>query len=784
MPTTFNWIYLGNNPTTLDPTEGNSNAENASLFENQSFGTSGDPLYDHITSVTTIDNGGASGALDMNNDATNDQFTTDIGSGAQTFTFDGLSVFSATITYVNGTTATVTAVVAQSTTGELFLAPEISSNGDVTIFEAFPIQSITLDTVTNSTNTNLGADRVAQGWDDGEITGTGGADVIDGSYIEPVSEGSDRVDNGDGLTGAGFNDDVIYALGGNDTVSAGLGDDIVYGGTGNDTIDGGSGSDELYGEGGADTLTGGDGADTLDGGGGSDQLEGGSGNDELLGQGGTDTLIGGVGDDTLDGGADDDVLYGDGGPAERWTYEVYTYNFSSANGQAFDIESGTLSASGTTDEFDVATQGQEARGPGDPNDFGVIYSSNLVADQDGVYRFETTSDDGSTIQIFDSQGNALTFTNQGGGTAQFMNNDFHQAPATRFGDVTLEEGETYTIEVRYWENGGGNVLSGQVTRPGGSPEDLATSSLIIGDDSIAGDDTLDGGAGADTLYGEGGDDQILVGENDTAYGGDGDDVFRVQTPTETGVGTISIIGGEGDETGGDTLYLSEGFTQDDITFTNTDDAAGGLSGSYTLGDGTLVTFSEIENIICFTSGARILTPMGPRPVESLRAGDMVVTRDNGPQPVRWIGQSTVPGTDRFAPVRVAAHVLDGADDALLVSPQHRFLFTGYKAEILFGCDEVLVAAKHLIDGRDVLAVPQPLVSYIHLMFDRHEVIYANGAATESFHARHVGLDGMAEDAREELFAIFPDLRSHPNAHGPSARPCLKQYEAQLLHMAA
>ncbi|WP_375553091.1 Hint domain-containing protein [Roseovarius mucosus] len=744
MPTTFNWIFLGTETDFLDPTEGNSNAENAALFENRTYGSALDPLYQRISSVTTINNGGAVGALDMNNTVTNDAFTTDIGAGTQTFTFDGLSVFNATLTYANGTTAVVTAVIAQSTTGELFLAPEISFNADVTAFEAGPIVSITLDSVNASTNTNLGADRLAQAWDNGVVDGTGGNDLINGSYIEPIANGSDRVDNGDGVSGPGFNDDVINAGAGNDTVLAGLGNNSVLGGTG------------------------------------ADSLSGESGNDTLLGQGGNDTLIGGNGDDSLEGGAGNDVLYGDGGTATRWSYDVYTRDFTSANGQAFTIESGTLAGSGTSAGFDVTGHGQQATGQADPNDYGIIYTSNLIASADGVYRFATTSDDGSTIRILDSNGDPLTFTNQIGTTGSFLDNDFHQAATTRFGDVTLEAGQSYTIEVRYWENLGGNVLSGTVTLPGGAVQDLATSALIVGSDAIEGNDFLDGGAGADLLFGEGGNDTLIAGENDTLIGGDGDDLFVIETPAETGTGTITIIGGEGGETNGDTLFLSPEARKADITFTNTDDAAGGLSGSFTLSDGTVVNFSEIENIICFTPGIRLLTPHGERAVESLRAGDLVITRDHGPQAIRWIGRRTVPGTGRFAPVRVAAHVLDGGRAPLLVSPQHRFLFTGYKAELLFGCDEVLIAARHMVDGLAVTQEDQATVTYIHVMFDRHEVIYAEGAATESFHAGDIGISAITDQAREEMFAIFPELRSNPNAYGDTARPCLKRHEARLL----
>ena len=744
MPTTFNWIYLGNESLVLDPTEGNSSAEDAQLFVGQSYGTAGDPLYQHITSVTTIDNGGAAGALDMNNNAANDAFSTNIGNGTQTFTFDGLSVFNATITYANGTTAAVTAVIAQSTTGELFLAPEITSNADSSLYEAGPIVSITLDSVNSSTNTNLGGNRLLQGWDDGVIDGTSGSDLIDADYVEPTTSGSDRVDNGDGLSGPGFNDDVINAGAGNDTVLAGLG---------NDSISGGSGNDSLSGQAGSDTL---------------------------LGQNGADTLIGGASDDSLDGGAGNDVLYGDAGPAERWSYQVFTRDFSSANGQAFAIESGTLAASGTAAGFDVTGHGQQATGQNDPNDYGIIYTSTLIASENGVYRFETTSDDGSTLRIFDSQGNPVTFTNQNATTGTFLNNDYHQAATTRWGEVTLEEGQSYTIEVRYWENQGGNVLSGRVTPPGGAVQDLATSPLIVGTDSIAGNDILDGGEGADLVFGEGGNDTLIAGENDTLYGGDGDDLFVIQTPAETGMGTITIVGGEGDETNGDTLRLTSDITRSDINFTNLNDAAGGLSGNFTLADGTVVTFSEIENIICFTPGARILTPHGERAIETLRTGDMVITRDHGPQPIRWIGHRSVPGVDKCAPVSIAAHVLDGATDDLLVSPQHRLLFTGYKAEILFGFNEVLVAAKYLIDGRNVVVAPQATVTYFHLMLDQHHVIYADGAATESFHAGDVGISAISDQSREEMFSVFPELRANPNAFGRTARQCLKPHEARLL----
>ena len=159
---------------------------------------------------------------------------------------------------------------------------------------------------------------------------------------------------------------------------------------------------------------------------------------------------------------------------------------------------------------------------------------------------------------------------------------------------------------------------------------------------------------------------------------------------------------------------------------------------------------------------------------------MVVTRDHGLQPIRWIEHRTVPAIGRFAPVRIRQNVLTGLDRDLVVSPQHRVLFQGYRAELLFGDSEVLVAAKHLIDGMDVTQDEQEMVTYIHFMFDQHEIVYAEGAATESFHPGDMGFSAVGDGAREELFSLFPGLRADQSAYGNTARRTLKAHEAKLI----
>ena len=507
---------------------------------------------------------------------------------------------------------------------------------------------------------------------------------------------------------------------------------------------------------------------------GDDSLDGGDGDDEIYGQDGNDTLIGGTGDDTLSGGAGNDVLEGDAGtpPPGTWHYALYDRDFSSANGQAFDIEAGTLAGEGLTDNFDVNALAQSVRGSAaNPEDFGVVYTSSLTASETGSFTFATTSDDGSVLRILDGDGNPLTFTNQDSSETPFLNNDFHQSATTRSGSVELQAGQTYTIEVRYWENAGGNVLSASVTPPSGGTVDLLDSDMI-GAPEIA------GSAGADLLDGGAGNDTLAVGSGDTAFGGDGDDRFVIDGGALDGR-SIEIEGGEGGETLGDTLDFNGLLAKGSVSFTNPDDNAGGLSGTALLTDGSLVTFRNIETVICFAAGTRILTPRGLRAIETLRPGDEVWTADGGAQPIRWIGRTTVPAAGRLAPVRFAPGTL-GNDRALIVSPQHRMVMAGWQVQLHFATSEALVAAKHLVDGRGVTRLEGGEVTYLHLLFDRHEVVFAEGAASESFHPGRIGVETLDAGAREELFALFPQLRADPMAFGPAARPTLRGREGRML----
>ena len=189
---------------------------------------------------------------------------------------------------------------------------------------------------------------------------------------------------------------------------------------------------------------------------------------------------------------------------------------------------------------------------------------------------------------------------------------------------------------------------------------------------------------------------------------------------------------------------------------------------------TTVTPTQMQ-LTCFTPGVKIDTPDGLVKIEEIRVGDLIRTLDNGPQKVRWIGRRTVVGDGDFAPIRFKKGAI-GNTRGIKVSPQHRMLITGWRAQLLFGLDELLVSAKHLVNGDSVRIAACDEIEYIHLMFDRHEIIFAEGIATESFHP---GDNVLAGDRAlmAELTALFPDIMASQGTHWQTARSVAKAYEA-------
>jgi hypothetical protein len=529
---------------------------------------------------------------------------------------------------------------------------------------------------------------------------------------------------------------------------------------------------------------------------------------------GDDSLTGGFGNDIINGQGGDDILHGDTGVPGSWHYETYDYNFARGAGQAFDIEDGTRTASGYVSDFNEGGLTNTIRGTtAAPDDFGVIYTSTLNVTTGGTYRLTTASDDGSTIQIFDSAGNPVSFNNQTGGTLDHLNNDFHQGTTSRWGDAVLNSGETYTIQIRYWENQGGDALSGTITGPDTTgTENLLTTDMIgvpPGPEysvtgvpaGVEGNDSLDGGAGNDTISGDGGNDSIDGGTgndsvdggtgDDTVAGGDGDDVFVFEAGdgddviTDFNTGNSGALN-DGDQTNNDFLDLDpfygsisevrDDLNDDGILNQSTGVATGStaLGGSITL---TGVSASDITtdnvNVACFTAGTLIDTDKGPVPVEHLTSDMRLTTMDNGFQPVRAVVSRVVPGQCRFAPIVISKGAL-GNDRELVVSPAHRMIIAGWQTELMFGYDEVLASAKSLTNGDTIYSRPVDEVEYFHILLDRHEIIFAEGSATESY---FLDSESIIDEAALELMALFPDLF---DIVGTTARPVLRGYEIKAL----
>ncbi|PRY75441.1 Hint domain-containing protein [Yoonia maritima] len=278
--------------------------------------------------------------------------------------------------------------------------------------------------------------------------------------------------------------------------------------------------------------------------------------------------------------------------------------------------------------------------------------------------------------------------------------------------------------------------------------------------------------------GNGWDDQVQV----LAYDVDG----NLLTPTFSNLtANHTIVNGTTVEASGNDSADTEGpGAADSITVSydvpvasvrvifSGSDTSGVRSGNVGMGDFT-------GDVVCFGHDTLIETDKGKVAVQDLRQGDLVMTMDNGLQPIRWVGSRTVDAVGKFAPIVISEGVV-GNTRELVLSPQHRVMMQGWQAELLFGEAEVLVAAKQLVNDKTIVRREGGEVTYYHILFDRHEVVYADDAPCESFHPGHVGINGMDEAQSAEIFALFPELEDDVLAFGPTARLAAKASEGALL----
>lgn len=412
MATTFDVFYLGAGDF-LDPTEGNSTAENADFLVGSSFGSLGDPLYEQVKTLSGSDYSGGDGtAYDSDNLTSDDTFTID---GGPPQTFDTLIAYNATITYVDGSTDTITALVMQDTYGNLYLIPEETYNTDQAALESQRIAGITIDSVDNDT-----------------------MDMIADRY------GAEYVNEINGSVG----EDVFYGTAGNDAITGGLGNDTLAGGAGDDIFYFADdwGQDTIYGDEWDGTGTGAndwldfsavsapiqvtfttsedgtvtDGTNTVT----FDNIEGiiGTGGDDMIDASADNSglyLRGGAGDDTIIGGGDGDIIFGDlgndtltGGGGD----DIFLYNAGDGSDVITDFNAGNT---GTLSDGDSTNN--------DFIDLSGFYDnlSELYADQldDGVLNQSNTTDvKGRTVEYSDNEtfgSGSLTFTGASGDASFF-----------------------------------------------------------------------------------------------------------------------------------------------------------------------------------------------------------------------------------------------------------------------------------------------------------------------------------------------------------------------------
>jgi Ca2+-binding RTX toxin-like protein len=662
-----------------------------------------------------------------------------------------------------------------------------------------------------------GNDRLDGGGSVDTLAGDGGNDTLTGGAAADVLQGGSGNDTADYSTatqGVTVNLATGVATGGdaqNDTFSSienltggsgadlltgdGLGN-ILTGGDGNDTLVGGAGADTLVGGRGIDVvdysaetvgiliavdgLTTGAGADaagdvlsgievvtgtafddTITGSTSTDTLSGGDGNDRLSGGASSDSLVGGEGNDTLTGGTGADRLNGGNG--------IDTADYStSAFGVSINLQAGTVS--GGDAASDQLTGIENLTGSA-ANDFltGDIGNNVLMGGGGNDRRAGGGGND----------------TLVGGTGADFL-----------LGEAGIDTADysSSTGSIRVNLGGGRGTLGDALNDSLISIENLTGGS---GDDTLigsisgnvlaggAGADSLDGGGGADLVFGGAGNDTILVGDGDTLGGNDDSDRFIVGGPV-----TATIDGGSGG-TDNDILDLTGA---SNFVLNYSDTTPGALAGSVVFYDnanqdsivGTL-NFSEIEGLVCFTPGTLIDTDIGPVPVEELRQGNRVLTRDNGWQEIGWIGRRDLTARqlqvdESLRPVVIKAGSLGDnlPERDLVVSSAHRMLVSSRRAQLYFEEPEVLVAAKHLAGVPGIAqGRPQP-VSYIHFMCAQHEVVRANGVWAESFLPGDHAMTQVGDEQRAELFRLFPELAHCRHKAFPAARRVLKRYEALVL----
>ena len=561
--------------------------------------------------------------------------------------------------------------------------------------------------------------------------------------------------------------------------------DTFYGAAGDQSVNGWLGADLIYGDAGDDTLVGSAGNDTLYGGDGADRFA-------FAASSGTDSVYGGDGADSID-------LSGVGADI---TMTGSTISSSSTNITFDSIESFTLGAGNDSVTGSIGAETIDA------SDGADSITSGAGADSlSGGVGNDTLIGEAGNDTI--NGGNGNDSIDGGADDDTYM---FSDSLGTSFGDDTLSDSagnDSLMFDAGFIDDLtvtlGAAAGAGTISSAAGTvalTADIESFTLGSGADNFYGTAvvgtgrSVDGGAGADTIVASDFDDTLIGGAGgDELFGGAGNDVFAISSDYLELFGD-SIVGGTGDDTidaGNvsnhmDVVYQGGDTTSGDLNFySGIRDVNGDFNVAEFIGS---ATFSGIEAITpCFTPGALVATPRGPVAVEDLRPGDRVMTRDNGACEIAWAGRSPVSQADlaaqpRLRPVRIRAGALGNGlpERDMMLSPNHQVLMSGRRAQLYFAEHEVLLAAKHLVGRPGITRVlPEGGVDYVHFMFERHEVVLADGVWSESFQPGDQSLAGLDEDQRHELLTLFPALaNAQGTANYTAARRILRRYEARVM----
>lgn len=249
-------------------------------------------------------------------------------------------------------------------------------------------------------------------------------------------------------------------------------------------------------------------------------------------------------------------------------------------------------------------------------------------------------------------------------------------------------------------------------------------------------------------------------------------------------GTVTYVDGTTQTFSNGVMYQDTNgnlfLTNSDFAGTDLNSVSGSRIQSVDINDSVDTNWSglmqnNLREFVCYLAGTLIRTPDGDRPIETLRVGDLVTTQDRGPQPIRWIGDRTVPRSAKMTPVRIAQGALGKGLPSrdLLVSQQHRILMRSRIVERMIGEAETFIAAKKLVGITGIsLDEGHADVRYIHFMCDHHEVIFAEGAPSESLLPAPVALATLGHEAQAEVLEIFPEL-AQPDCAVTPARHVVK-----------